>query len=225
MLKFSPRIKSEKLIGLLFVLVLHGAGLYGLWSYRIIPTPDEAITLMVNLINPPPPEQPKPPEPPKPVPPPPKPKPRPPEIPKQHQHLAVEAPVVLPDEPVEFVPPPVPVPAPVEPPPPSPPVVVAPPQPVVLSGDLSVSCPERTPPHYPMSSKRLNEQGKVVLRVELAEDGRIADVTIKTSSGHRRLDEAALNAVKTWRCKPATRDGVAVRAVALQPFNFILEGR
>src|SRR3989338_9977140 len=131
-----------KLFGLLFVLVLHGAGLYGLWSYRIIPTPDEAITLMVNLINPPPPEQPKlKPEPPRP--PPPKPRliePPPPE----HQHLAVEAPVVQPDEPVAYAPPP---------PPPEPPVVEAPPlppKPVMLSGELSVSCPERSQPDYPM---------------------------------------------------------------------------
>lgn len=219
MFDFLPRMKGEKLVGLLFVLVLHGAGLYGLWSYRIIPTPDEAVTLMVNLINPPPPEQPKPPK----RAPPPPPKPRPPEPPKHHQHLAVEAPVVLPDEPVEYVPPPAP--AVVAPPPPSPPAVEAPPQPVVLSGELSVSCPERSPPNYPLQSKRFNEQGKVLLRVELGEDGRVAEVVVKTSSGYRRLDNAALEAVKTWRCKPAMQGGVAVRAVALQPFNFILEGR
>jgi len=210
------RLDRGKLFGMLFVLALHGAGLYGLWSYRIIPTPDEAITLMVNLINPPPPEQPKPkPEPLKP--PPPKPRsiePPPPE----HQHLAVDAPVVQPDEPVAYAPPP----------PPEPPVVEAPPlppQPVMLSGELSVSCPERSPPDYPMLARRMNERGKVVLRVELGEDGRVANVTVKTSSGHQRLDAAALNAVKTWRCRPVVQDGVAVRAVALQPFSFILEDR
>jgi len=201
-----------KLLGLLFVLVLHGAGLYGLWSYRLIPTPDEAITLMVNLINPPPPEQPKPkPEPPKP------PKPRPPEPPPpEHRHLVVEAPVVQPDEPVAYAPPP------------PPPVVEAPPlppQPVMLSNELAVSCPERSPPDYPMVAKRMNERGKVVLRVELGEDGRVANVAVKTSSGHQRLDDAALNAVKRWRCKPVMQNGVAVRAVALQPFSFVLEER
>lgn len=203
-----------KLFGLLFVLVLHGAGLYGLWSYRIIPTPDEALTLMVNLINPPPPEQPKP-EPPKPEPPKP-PKPRPIEPPREHLHLAVEAPVILPDEPVTYAPPE--------------PVVEAPPpplpaQPVMLSGELAVSCPERSPPNYPMRSKRFNEQGRVLLRVELGEDGRVSGVAVKTSSGFPSLDEAAVSAVKTWRCKPAIQNGVAVPAVALQPFAFILEGR
>lgn len=196
-----------KLFGLIFVLVLHGAGLYGLWSYRIIPTPDEALVLMVNLISPQAPEQPKP-EPPKP------PKPRPIVPPPEHLHLAVEAPPALPDEPVTYVPPE--------------PVVVAPPsppQPVMLSGELSVSCPERSPPNYPARSRRLNEQGRVLLRVELGEDGRVSSAAIKTSSGFPLLDEAAVSAVKTWRCKPAIQNGVAVRAVALQPFAFILEGR
>ena len=211
MLEFLPRIKGEKLAGLLFVLLLHGVALYGLWSYRIIPTPDEAITLMVNLINPPP-EQPKPPQPEPP-------KPRPVEPPHEHQHLVVETLVVQPNEPVAYAPPP---------PPPSPPVVEAPPlppQPVVLSNELSVSCPERSPPDYPRLAKRMNEQGKVVLRVELGEDGRVANVAVKTSSGYQRLDDAALNAVKTWRCKPVIRNGAAVSAVALQPFNFVLEER
>ena len=220
MFEFLLRIKGEKLAGLLFVLVLHGAVLYELWSFRIIPTPDEAVTLMVNLINPPPPpEQPKPPKPelPKPQ------KIAPPEPPQVQPHLVVEAPPVVPDQPVVYVPPaPPPV---VLAPAPRPPEVVAPPQPLVLSGELSVSCPERSQPRYPMQSTRLNEQGRVLVQVELGVDGGVANATVKTSSGYRRLDEAALSAVRTWRCKPALRNGVAVPAVALQPFNFTLEGR
>ena len=202
------RLDRGKLFGLLFVLLLHGVALYGLWSYRLIPTPDEAVTLMVNLINP---QTPEPPKPELPKPEPPKPKPRPIEPPKQLQ-LAVEAPSVLPEEPVAYVPP-----APVAPPLPA--------QPVMLSGELSVSCPERSPPNYPARSRRLNEQGRVLLRVELGEDGRVSGAAVKTSSGFPQLDEAAVNAVKIWRCKPAMQNGLAVPAVALQPFVFILEGR
>jgi periplasmic protein TonB len=207
MLKLMRRLKKEQLLGLLFVLVLHSAVFFELWSYRIIPTPAEAITLMVNVINPPPPDQPKPP---KPEPP----KPQAVELPKPQQ-LVVETPVVTPDKPLVYVPSP-------------PPVDTVPPlplQPVVLSDELSVACIESPPPDYPRLSVRMNEQGKVVLRVELGEDGSVANVEVKTSSGYKRLDAAALNAVKTWRCKPAMRNGVAVRATALQPFNFVMEGR
>lgn len=204
----------ERLIGLLFVVVLHSAALYSLWSYRIIPAPDKAVTLFVNLINPPPPPAPQPrphqPEPPKPVKSPP-----PPEPPQ----LAAEAPVLSPAEPVAPPPPPAPV---IEAPAIETPL---PPQPVALSTELSVSCPKRSPPAYPFQSKRLNEQGKVVLRVELDEEGRVVSAYVQTGSGYPRLDDASLNAVKTWRCKPAMRNGAPVHAVALQPFNFILKGR
>ena len=212
MFKLLHKLKTEQLIGLLFVLVLHAVAFYALWSYYIMPTPDEAITLMVNLINPPL-DQPKPPK----IDPPKQPKPQPVEKPKPQQ-LVAESPVVKPDEPVVY--------APSSPPPP--PVVEAPPQPsqpVMLAGELSVSCPERSAPDYPRQSMRMNEQGKVILRVELGEDGRVINAIVKTSSSYKRLDDAALSAVKTWHCNPSERNGVAVRAMALQPFNFTLEGK
>jgi protein TonB len=201
-------LRHEQWIGIFFVVTLHAAALYTLWSYRIIPTPDEAITLMVNLINPPPPEQQRA-RPPRQKEPPP---PRPIEPPRPQQ-LVAETPVVEPDEPVA--------------PPPPEPVIEAPPlppQPVELSAELSVSCPVRAPPEYPRVSKRMNEQGKVILRVALNENGHVEQVTIRTSSGYPRLDAAAVAAVRTWRCKPAMQNGMAVAAVALQPFVFILEG-
>lgn len=99
------------------------------------------------------------------------------------------------------------------------------PQPLLVGGELSVSCSERTAPTYPKQSLRLGEQGKTVLLVELDEMGRMISVEVKTKSGFPRLDEAAVNAVKTWRCTPAKRNGVAVRSIALQPFNFTLKGR
>jgi protein TonB len=144
------------------------------------------------------------------------------------QQLVAQAPVVLPAEPVA-PPPPLPVPqpkieAPIEPAPPPPPPA-KPAGPVVLSGELAIICPERTPPSYPSLSRRLGEEGKAVLRVELDETGQVDRASIKTSSGYARLDETALFAVRHWRCNPAKRDGVAVRAVAIQPFNFVLEGR
>jgi protein TonB len=77
---------------------------------------------------------------------------------------------------------------------------------------------------YPAISKRLGEEGSVVLRVELDEQGNIGMAHISSSSGLTRLDEAALAAVKAWRCTPAMRNGQPVRATALQPFKFVLQG-
>jgi len=211
--KLLRDIKPGHTAGLLFVLALHAAALYSLWNYHIIPVHDETVTLMVDLIS----AQPVPHEHAKPV----KPATPPPSDPPP---LLALAPAVVPDDPVVYVPAPQPQSASLPEAPAAPPAPPAPQQPVMLSGELSVACPERSPPEYPSFSRRLSEQGKVVLRVELGVDGRVESAEIKASSGYRRLDDAALNTVLTWRCKPSVRNGVAVRAVALQPFNFTLEG-
>lgn len=196
------------LSGLLVVLAAHGVLLYVMWSYRILVMPDEMVTLFVETITTAPPPQPK--EVPKPVR---TEKPKP--VKPQPQQLAAEAPVVSATEPVAPPPPPA-IEAPAPPP-------ARPAGPVTLGAELAVSCPERAAPAYPPLSRRLAEEGKVVLRVELDEQGHVRAARVATASGFPRLDEAALAAVKTWRCNPARRDGQAVRAVALQPFKFVLQ--
>jgi periplasmic protein TonB len=225
-------INRDKAAGFAAALVLHAVVLYGLWSYHIIPPPTEALTVFVNFINPTSPAKTAQPQPvaPKAV-------PTRQEIPRPvtpaaPQLMTSPAPVTSPAQPVAPPPPvakAVPAPTPVSTlvPPGAATVVgsAAGPQPVLLSGELSVSCTERTPPAYPKQSLRLGEQGKTVLLVELDELGRVANIEVKTKSGFPRLDEAAINAVKSWHCSPAKRNGVAVRSVALQPFNFALKGR
>ena len=214
-------ISWERMAGLSFVLAAHVIAFYALWTYRILPSPAEAMTVFVNFISPPPPENKLKPEPPKPVK---LERPRP-VLPVLPQQLMVEAPVLSPAEPVAPLAPKEPTPvnvaaAPQQPAPPAKPA-----GPVSLDGELSVACPDRVPPAYPQHSRRLGEQGRVVLRVELDERGHVNHAVIANSSGAPRLDDAALSAVRLWRCNPASRGGVPVRAVALQPFNFILEGR
>jgi protein TonB len=94
--------------------------------------------------------------------------------------------------------------------------------PITLSSELSVSCPDRPQSVYPLQSEKRGEEGQVILRVELDESGQVVAVQIHQKSGFSRLDEAASAAVKNWKCHPALRNGAAVRAVALQPFNFSL---
>jgi len=229
------RLASSHATGLIVVVLLHGAVLYGLWNIRVIPHMDEAVHVFVNLVSPPSPSPaqsgqeasatPAPPTPARPS------KPveqavlRPVE-PTPHL-LATEAPVESPTEATAPLPPPEP--AVVSPrsgasdfPDSSGPSLPA--GPVSLASDLALVCPERRPPAYPSLSRRLGETGKVVLRVELDETGRVSAARVVTSSGFDRLDAAALAAVRTWRCRPAQRDGQAVRSVALQPFDFTLEG-
>lgn len=66
-------------------------------------------------------------------------------------------------------------------------------------------------PAYPPTSRRLGEEGRVVVNVYVLADGRIGDVQLLTSSGYERLDAAALEHVRrNWRFEPARRDGAAV---------------
>jgi len=77
-------------------------------------------------------------------------------------------------------------------------------------------------PEYPRVSRQLGEQGRVVLNIQVQSDGTLGQVEVKTSSGYRRLDDAAVTAVKTWKFVPAHQGGVAVAAWYLQPLTFSL---
>lgn len=211
---------------LLFVLATHSALFYVLLNQqRLIPLPEQIATIFVNFITEPKVEEvrrldsPLLPSKPKPKL---KLKPRPVEK-QQLQQLVPEAPVLSETEVIAPSPSPPPV-AVVEAPIPDPALVSAPAGPINLFTELSVTCPELIPPSYPPLSRRLGEEGKLVLRVELDEDGYVSTARVVESSSYKRLDEAALAIVKTWRCNPSLRNGQPVRAVALQPFNFVLQG-
>lgn len=77
-------------------------------------------------------------------------------------------------------------------------------------------------PAYPSLSRRLGEEGRAVLRVFVAPDGRPREVHLQTSSGYARLDHAAQQAVAQWRFVPARRGQEAVGAWVLVPVSFNL---
>lgn len=78
-------------------------------------------------------------------------------------------------------------------------------------------------PAYPPLSKRLGEEGKVVVRVFIAADGTAQKAEIKQSSGFERLDQAALTTVLRWRYVPGKRAGVAEGMWFNVPISFVLE--
>lgn len=227
--KFDQLESQQRFIslpGLLFVLALHGVLFYGLWQQRLIPPPEQMITLFVDFIAAPMPEttQKTNPEPPpaklQPIK---KPQPKP-----KQPRLVSKAPVLPKQETTAPEPEPEPDLEPEIDLIPEPEIATRPAQmqtgPVTLTSELAVSCPELNAPAYPPISRRMGEEGKLVLRVELDENGRVDNADVINSSGYARLDDAAMTAVKSWQCKPPLRDGKPARAIALQPFNFVLQG-
>ena len=78
-------------------------------------------------------------------------------------------------------------------------------------------------PVYPRMSRRMGEQGTVLVRVLISADGRAEQAEIRTSSGYARLDEAALDTVKRWRYVPGKRAGTAEAMWFNVPVRFVLD--
>jgi len=78
------------------------------------------------------------------------------------------------------------------------------------------------PPVYPPLSRRLGEQGLVVVRVQIDERGLPVAVAVSVSSGFARLDEAAVRAVRAARFRPYVEGNRARAAYALVPIRFDL---
>ena len=77
-------------------------------------------------------------------------------------------------------------------------------------------------PAYPPLSRRMGEEGRVVLRVLVNEHGLPGDVQLRTSSGFNRLDTVALETVRQWKFVPARRGDTPVSAWVLVPISFSL---
>jgi protein TonB len=101
--------------------------------------------------------------------------------------------------------------------------VIAPPAPIVPP-NFNADYLRNPPPVYPPVSRRLGEQGRVVLRVLVDADGNAEQVDVRTSSGSVRLDAAALEAVRRWKFVPAKQGDRAIAAWVLVPISFRLEG-
>lgn len=79
------------------------------------------------------------------------------------------------------------------------------------------------PPDYPEAARRRGETGTAVVRFVVGVDGRVESAQLLRSSGHARLDDAALDALKGSTCRPSLDAGVPVRVVFEQTFVFGLD--
>ncbi len=211
------------------VLVFHAAALWALQSGLLkraveVVIPVEILSQFIEppKPTPPPPTPPAPPVPPKqPVV-----RPKPAALPPPPQPMAIPDRTPAPAAPTGVIAPPAPLPpieqpvapAPAPPPPPAPP---APPQIQLPSSDASYL--QNPSPVYPAISRRLGEQGKVLVRVLIGVNGTPERVEIKRSSGFERLDRAATEYVMKCRYVPGKVNGVIQAMWYEAPVNFVLE--
>ena len=138
--------------------------------------------------------------------------------------LAIADPTPSPNAPAgSLTPSPATVPAPVAPAPAAPAAPAAPSAPAIQLPSSNADYLQNPKPAYPALSKRLGEQGKVIVRVLIGADGTPKNAELRQSSGFERLDQAALNTVLKWRYVPGKRAGVAEDMWFNVPINFVLE--
>lgn len=78
------------------------------------------------------------------------------------------------------------------------------------------------PPSYPNSMRRDGVQGLVALKITIDESGAVTECAVNKSS-HPDFEQPAIEAVKKWKFKPASKAGVAVKTNVVIPIKFTLE--
>jgi len=75
-------------------------------------------------------------------------------------------------------------------------------------------------PYYPVEARKNLQEGDVLLHSLIGVDGKIAGMSILSSSGSPALDEAAVNFVRQSVYQPAMRNGVPIPIRMKMRFNF-----
>lgn len=86
---------------------------------------------------------------------------------------------------------------------------------------LAVSAPSQdcTEPAYPLLSARLSQQGSVKVRYQLDQQGNVKTADVVSSSGHSKLDNAAMDALR--KCTFASQPGQAAAAPTWQEVKYV----
>ena len=211
----NPCSRREQVVNLLVVCLLHFALIYALLVVSVrndlISLPSSISVRLLPMVEAPVVEA-------KPVPPPPS------KAPVRKQPVVQPQPVLAATNsaaPSSFVV------APQPPAPPPSPIAAAPepaPAPVaIVAARFDADYLHNPKPVYPALSRRLNEEGKVLLKVRVSAQGTALDVAVSKSSGFPRLDAAATDAVSRWRFVPARRGEEAVDSSVVVPITFALD--
>jgi len=95
--------------------------------------------------------------------------------------------------------------------------------PTVIAARFDADYLQNPAPIYPPMSRKLQEEGRVLLQVRVTAAGTAEQVQIKRSSGYPRLDEAALNTVLRWRFVPARQGNEVIASSVVVPIVFRLD--
>ncbi len=77
--------------------------------------------------------------------------------------------------------------------------------------------------HYPKKAVRQGWEGQVVVAAEVLPDGSVGRMALARSSGHDVLDQAAQEAVKTWKFTTESENNDAVPQYVDIPVTFKLQ--
>ncbi|QRR10655.1 energy transducer TonB [Burkholderia sp. MS455] len=226
----APRMNPRVIVVAVGVLAAHAVMLTAAWLHRNAPPPKsvEVQTITAQLITPAPIAQQVAAESiPRPAPPKPVPRVKPKVEPKPVPKAAKPTP-----QPVTQSPAPSPTPAPAAADPTPAPAAPAPAAPAAAPGParetMQVSAPKNVPtlqcnfvkPDYPSMSRRRGESGTAYVHFVVGVTGKIESIDLQKSSGYPRLDDAALDAMRSTTCRPYIENGQAIRAARTQPYSF-----
>ena len=78
-------------------------------------------------------------------------------------------------------------------------------------------------PPYPLASRRMGEQGAVDLQLCLSHQGYVESVMVIKSSGYGRLDQSAVETIKTWKFSAVEMVKAPLSDCYRLPIHFRLE--
>lgn len=79
------------------------------------------------------------------------------------------------------------------------------------------------PPDYPPRARRLGMEGEVLVRARVLLNGECDELELAKSSGYALLDQAAMEAIRKWRFRPARRGDEQIISRVDIPVRFHLE--
>ena len=75
------------------------------------------------------------------------------------------------------------------------------------------------PPKYPSAMSQDGIQGLVTVKVVIDEKGNVAECVVSKST-RSEFEKPALEAIRSWKFRPASKGGVAVRSQVIIPVKF-----